>query len=441
MTDRLAALYQQHIAAVVARATHALERGRCDHLLVPSGVQTYRFQDDNPYPFHVSAHFKAWVPLVQHPDCWIAFTPGRKPVLVYHQPADYWHLPPADPTGYWVEHFDVRVIREAKEARAHLPRDLARAAIVGEAGSALDGVAPNNPQAVLDSLHVARTRKTAYELECMRRASLKGAIAHRAAGAAFRDRRSEYEIHLAYCEAAGQSEHDLPYGNIVALNEHGATLHYQHQERARPSEHRSLLIDAGAQVNGYAADITRTFGHGDPDFSHLLEAMAREQQAMCARVKPGLDWRDFHLDAHRAMGRVLKELDVVRMEPDSQLESGVSSVFFPHGIGHFLGLQVHDVAGFLKDESGETIPKPTGHPYLRCTRKLESGNVVTVEPGIYFIDMLLDGLRKGPHANAVNWPKVEHLHRFGGVRIEDNVAVTDTDPENLTRDAFRALAA
>ena len=99
VTDRLAALYPQHIATVVARATHALSRGGCDHLLVPSGVLTYRFLDDNPYPFHVSAPFKAWVPLIQHPDCWIAFTPGNKPVLVYHQPADYWHLPPSDPSG------------------------------------------------------------------------------------------------------------------------------------------------------------------------------------------------------------------------------------------------------------------------------------------------------------------------------------------------------
>jgi Xaa-Pro dipeptidase len=441
VTDTLATLYPAHLAAVIARSTHALARGGFDHLLVAAGTLGYRFLDDNPYPFYVNPQFKAWLPLTQNPDCWIAFTPGARPVLVYHQPADYWHLPPSDPQGYWVEHFDVRVIREPAQARAQLPRDLARAAILGEPSSALDGVVPNNPKAVLDSLHLARTRKTPYELECMRHASRRGALAHRAAHAAFRQRGSEYAIHQAFCAAAGHTEAELPYGNIVALNEHGATLHYQHQQHEAPAEHRSLLIDAGAQVHGYASDITRTLGHGDTDFTHLLEAVAHEQQGLCAKVRPGLDWRDLQLDAHRAMGRVLQQLDIVRMDPQDQLDSGVSSVFLPHGIGHFIGLQVHDVGGFLKDESGETIPKPPGHPYLRCTRTLEPGNVVTVEPGIYFIDMLLDGLRRGLHADRVNWAKIEHLHKFGGVRIEDNVAVTDSAPENLTRDAFKSLAA
>lgn len=441
MSDRLAALYPQHLAYVKPRADHALARGGHDLLLVAAGTQTYRFLDDTPNPYYPNPQFKWWLPLTQHPDCWIAYTPGRKPVLVYVQPADYWHVVPRDPAGYWVEHFDIRVVRDAAQVRAQLPRELARAAIIGEPSAALEGVAPNNPRAVLDSLHLSRTRKTGYEIECLRRASLKGAIAHRAAGAAFRERRSEYEIHLAYCEAAGHTEHELPYGNIVALNEHAATLHYQHQDRARPPEHHSLLIDAGAQFNGYAADITRTFGHGNPLYTEMLESLNQEQLALCAQVRPGLDWKALHLDSHRAVGRVLQKLGIVRMDPESQLETGVSSVFLPHGIGHFLGLQVHDVAGFLKDESGETIPKPPGHPYLRCTRVLEADNVVTVEPGIYFIDMLLAGLRDGPHAGAVDWAKVESLRPCGGIRIEDNVRATaGGEAENLTRDAFRALA-
>jgi Xaa-Pro dipeptidase len=441
VTDRLASSYPEHLAAVVAHATRALERGGFDHLLAPAGVETYRFLDDNPYPFHANPHFKWWVPLVRHPHSWIAFTPGAKPVLVYHQPADYWHVPPQDPAGWWAAQFDVRVIRAPADAARHLPKPVARCAILGEASAAVGDYVPNNPPAVLNSLHLARTRKSAYELECMRQASLRGAHAHRAAAAAFRERRSEFEIHLAFCEGAGLPENELPYGNIVALNEHGATLHYQHQERKRPAQHRSLLIDAGAQVHGYASDITRTYGHGDAAFTELLESVVHAQIALCANVRPGLDWRAFQDETHLAMARILRDLDVVRMEPASQVETGVSSAFFPHGVGHFIGLQVHDVGGFLKDESGATIPKPEKHPFLRCTRTLEADNVVTVEPGLYFIDMLLADLRAGPHAGAVNWAKVDHLRGFGGVRIEDNVRATDGEPENLTRDAFRALAA
>lgn len=441
VSDRLAALYPQHLATVMAHADRALARGGFDHLLIAAGAEIYAFLDDNPYPFRANPHFKAWLPLTAHPHCWIAYTPGRRPVLVYFQPADYWHLPPAPPSGWWVEHFDVRVIGAPAEARAHLPADLSRAAILGEPGAALDGVVPNNPASVLASLHLARTRKTPYELECLRAASRLAARAHRAAAAAFRERRSEHEIHRAYCEAAGQDDDALPYGSIVALNEHGATLHYQHRDRVAPAAHRALLIDAGAQVHGYAADITRTYGDGGTEFSELLHAVNEVQMALCAKARPGQGYPALHLEAHRMLAGVLAAHGIVRMAPDSIVESGISKAFFPHGLGHFLGLQVHDVAGFQRDEDGGTIERPVGHPYLRLTRVLEAGNVLTIEPGIYFIELLLAPLRAGPHAAAIDWEKVARLAQYGGIRIEDDVAVTSGDPENLTRDAFRALAA
>jgi Xaa-Pro dipeptidase len=116
--------------------------------------------------------------------------------------------------------------------------------------------------------------------------------------------------------------------------------------------------------------------------------------------------------------------------------SGVTSAFFPHGLGHPIGLQVHDVAGFQASETGGTIARPQGHPYLRMTRALEPGMVVTIEPGLYFIDMLLDELRAKPVAADIDWSQVERFRPYGGIRIEDDVVCTDGDPENLTRDAF-----
>ena len=126
------------------------------------------------------------------------------------------------------------------------------------------------------------------------------------------------------------------------------------------------------------------------------------------------------------------------MSPESAVESGVSSAFFPHGLGHLLGLQVHDVGGFQKDESGGTIDKPKGHPYLRLTRDIEPRMVMTIEPGLYFIDMLLAELKDKPVSRDVNWEKVDRFHKYGGIRIEDDVVCTDAAPENLTRDAFAA---
>ena len=135
---------------------------------------------------------------------------------------------------------------------------------------------------------------------------------------------------------------------------------------------------------------------------------------------------------------MLRSLGIVDMDPAGMLEKGLSSVFFPHGLGHPIGLQVHDVAGF-SDEDGTLIPRPEGHPFLRMTRTLEPGMVVTIEPGLYFIPTLLAKLKQRPEAKSVNWQKVEQLMPYGGVRIEDEVHCTGDEPENLSRDAFAAL--
>ncbi|MBP6596347.1 MAG: Xaa-Pro dipeptidase, partial [Arenimonas sp.] len=139
------ALFRAHLATLCSRADRALEKSGFDHLLVAAGVEKYEFLDDRPYPFKPNAQFKAWLPLSRHPHCWVAYTPGRKPVLVYYQPDDYWHVPPTAPEGVWVDEFDIRVISDPAEAAAHLPATGKRA-IVGEADGALPGFEPNNPK-------------------------------------------------------------------------------------------------------------------------------------------------------------------------------------------------------------------------------------------------------------------------------------------------------
>lgn len=432
----LAELYPDHLRTVMARADAALAGSGFERLLVASGRLRYAFHDDNPFPFRINPSFKAWLPLDGLTDSWLLYEPGRRPTVIYCQPADYWHLPPSPPQGYWTEHVDVVVVRTPEEAQRHLP-PLAGSAIIGEPEWALGEHVPNNPALVVNRLAYARAAKTAYELEAMRMASRRAVRGHRAAAKAFREGRSERAIHEAYLHATGHSDNDLPYGNIVALNEHGAVLHYQHQRHDLPDAHRSFLIDAGAQAIGYAADITRTHGNGDATFQALVDGVEKLELGLCELVRPGTDYRDIHLVAHRGVAGLLKDLGVVRMDVEAMLAGGVTSTFFPHGIGHLLGLQVHDVAGFSAAPDGGSIDKPDGHPFLRLTRVLDGDFVVTIEPGVYFIPMLLEQLRAGPHAAAVDWSLVEHLSRFGGVRIEDNVrAVADAAPENLTRAAF-----
>jgi len=134
----------------------------------------------------------------------------------------------------------------------------------------------------------------------------------------------------------------------------------------------------------------------------------------------------------------MRDLGFITCSPEAAVANGISSTFFPHGLGHLIGLQVHDVAGFARGESGATIPKPEGHPYLRLTRTLQPGVVTTIEPGLYFIDMLLAELKAKPAAKDIVWSKVDAFRKYGGIRIEDDVACTDGEPVNLTREAFAA---
>ncbi|MCM2335335.1 MAG: Xaa-Pro dipeptidase [Pseudomonas sp.] len=440
-TQDTAMVYPAHVSEMQRRATEALARGGFDHLVVPSGTPHFQVFDDRDYPYAVNPQFKAWAPLVRNPGSWLVFTPGQRPKLIYLQPFDYWHVVPAAPAGYWVEHFDIVVIREPDDALQHLPRDPARCAILGEPQSAVGGFAPNNPPPVLQYLEFHRAYKTPYEVAMMRAATRRGVRAHRAAERAFRAGASEFGIHLVYCQAAAQDAMELPYNNIIALNEHGAVLHYTERDRVAPATSRSFLIDAGASHDGYACDITRTYAADTgSEFQALVDAVDAAQRTMCDQVRAGFDYRQLHLDAHQALAVILKDFGLVTVSPEAAVATGVSSAFFPHGIGHGIGLQVHDVAGFAASDAGGTIPKPDGHPYLRLTRELAAGMAVTIEPGLYFIDLLLDKLKADGHAGAVDWDRVEAFKPYGGIRIEDDVVCTDADPINLTREGFAEAA-
>ncbi|QNP39749.1 Xaa-Pro dipeptidase [Lysobacter solisilvae (ex Woo and Kim 2020)] len=435
----IAALYPQHLDTLQQRTAQALQRGGFDHLVVPSGTLHYHLFDDRDYPYAVNPQFKAWAPLTRNPGSWLVATPGERPKLVYLQPFDYWHAVPENPAGYWTEHFDIVVIRKPEEALQHLPRDAARCAILGEAQSALGDYVPNNPPAVVNYLEFHRACKTPYEIAMMREASRIGVRAHRAAERAFRAGASEFGIHLVYCQAALQDANDLPYNNIVGLNEHCAVLHYTERDRLPPKALRSFLIDAGASFHGYASDITRTYAYDTAgEFQALVDAVDSAQQAMCAQVRAGFDYKQLHLDAHLSLARILRDFGLINVSPEVAVETGVSSAFFPHGIGHGIGLQVHEVAGFAESDRGGTIAKPPGHPYLRLTRTLEPGMVVTIEPGLYFIDMLLEELKDRGLGPSVNWERVAAFKPYGGIRIEDDVVCTDGEPLNLTREQFAA---
>ncbi len=434
------ASYLAHLEILQARAESALAAAEFDSLMLGSGTALRRFMDDTAYPFRAHPDFVQWLPqLARYSDSWLLIRPGKKPRLLFCLPEDFWHLPPEPPCGDWTQAFDIETFSSAAMTGVALG-GLGRVGLIAAKKPAF--AQPDwqqNPPALLAALHYERARKTNWELDCLRHASLRAVAGHEVARQQFAAGASEYEIHQAYLAATLHTESELPYDNIVALNAHAAVLHYQLQQRKAPPERHSLLLDAGATHLGYGADITRTHA-ADPDgsFGQLIQALDGAQQTLLQQVRPGASFVDLHLQMHELIAGVLQGAGLVNASVEAQVEQGITRAFFPHGLGHLLGLQVHDVGGWQQDAAGTLQEPPSAHPFLRLTRTLQPGFVVTIEPGLYFIPSLLQGLRNSNAAAVVNWQAVEALLPCGGIRIEDNVAITQSGHENMTRDAFAA---
>lgn len=430
-------LFDAHLHATLAHVDAALAATGHDALVIHAGNLRMLFQDDQASPFRTNPWFAWLVPAAPAPGSLLRIRRGEAPELLFVAPDDYWHSPPDVPDAPWTAHFRLRALGSGREALAELDSTAGRVAWLGEASPPAAQWQANPPE-LIAHLEQARCRKTAWEISCLREATAIGVLGHLAAERAFRAGLSEFDIHLAYLGATRQTDDELPYPSIIGLNDHAATLHYQLRDRQPPPRSLSLLIDAGASCRGYGSDITRTWAMGPGIFATLVEGMHALQQELCDAVKPGADWRELHLTAHRLVAALLQETGVLKIGAGEAVERGISSTFLPHGLGHMLGLQVHDVAGFKAAAKAEPIDRPPGHPALRLTRPLEAGMVVTVEPGVYFIESLLAKLRGGPDAGTVNWTLVETLAAHGGIRIEDDVVVTASGHDNLTRTAFAA---
>jgi Xaa-Pro dipeptidase len=427
-----AKLYPAHVAARQKQAEAALAATGYDALLLSSGTPFTYYADDMHAPHHENAHFAAWLPL-EGPHHLLLVRPGERPKLLRFAPEDFWYeqAPLGDP--FWLSAFELEELGTQEEVwkRAACP---GRVAYVGDAleEARAHGADPN-PAALLAELDWNRSYKTPYEAASVEEATRVAARGHHAARKAFEGGASELEIHHVYVEALGVVDRELPYASIVALDQHGATLHY---DKKRPERNgRVLLIDAGARTNGYAADITRTWTTPacDATFRELVAGVDELQQELCQAVRPGLPYPELHHRGHVAIGSLLHDLGLLTVGGEDAVERGLTRPFFPHGLGHFLGIQVHDVAGHQAGAAGGTNAPDEKHPYLRTTRAIEPGMLFTVEPGVYFIPMLLRKHRSGATAGYFDWELVERLTPFGGVRIEDNLYVTASGSQNLTR--------
>lgn len=435
--------YRDHLRSIEARWHAALAATGFDAGLIAAGRSRPYFLDDASPPFRANPHLAQWLASDDCEHSLLLVEGGKRSRLFFYQPRDFWHQPPRLPE-HVAQRVDVEVFHDPADlvaaATAAVQR-INRVAYVSEEAPGSLPVSEHNPVQLLDRISFDRAYKTGFELACMRLATRRGVTGHLAAREAFLQGSSEFEIHTRYLQASGQIDRDTPYPNIVALNDHASVLHYQHYESDPPAVRYGLLIDAGARQHCYACDITRTYAApGDTPaltaFRQLVADLDAAQLDLIAHIRPGVSYVELHRDMHRRTGVILADNDIVNCTAEAAFELGITRCFLPHGLGHLIGLQTHDVGGQQTSPRGGQLLPPAEYPALRLTRPVEIGQVFTIEPGLYFIPQLLDELRSAPHAGDVNWPLVEALTPYGGIRIEDNVAVTPAGAENLTREAF-----
>ncbi len=426
-------LYSDHVAHLEGRYARVLRDW--DAVVVHSGSLVKRSGfDDQYWPLRPVPHWQHWLPLAE-PDGVLVVRPGRKTRLVRTASRSFWERPAPPESTAFEGLFEVVTVGDP--ARAKDSFGGGRVAFVGEDaaraeawGIAADAVAPPELMRALDALRVT---KTPYEIACVAHANRRASAGHEALRAAFRaSDASELGLHLLYLGATAQDDWETPYKNIVALGANAATLHHvAYGKRSGVREAESLLVDAGATCRGYCADITRTWvkgaGAAAGTFGALVAGVEAMQRRLCGLVKVGLPYEALHDESHRQVAEVLRGVGVIRGSAEEAVASGVTRALYPHGLGHSLGLQTHDVGCGLRQPRAE-------NPFLRNTTDVAEGQLFTIEPGVYFIEELLAPLRASAAGALVDWGLVDVLAPLGGVRIEDDVYVTGGAVRNLTRE-------
>ncbi len=433
----LTALYAAHVRGLCAAYDEVLDRHGFRAVVLHAGAAQKRSSfDDQYWPLRPTPHYQHWVPFAEA-DGLLVIAVQAKPRLLWVRSRDFWERAPGpDASGdYWRGAVELCELPSLERQRSEVPagevaficdaRDVAAAARLGIDAAAV------NPPALLLALDELRVRKSPYEVHCVDQANRIAAVGHRAVAAAFMAGEStELDLHLLYLRATRQDDVETPYKNIVALGHHAATLHHIHYVKEPRHDAESLLVDAGASYLGYTSDVTRTYtrGHGATRdaFAALVEGATTLQKTLCMQAQPGQHYESLHDDAHRLLGELLVDRKLVKCSGEAAVASGLTRRFFPHGLGHSLGLQCHDVG------CAELRPR-ADNPFLRNTTIIAEGQLFTIEPGIYFIDQLLDETRASEMGRDVDWRLVDELTPYGGVRIEDDLVVRGDGLQNLTR--------
>ncbi|KAL8719206.1 MAG: hypothetical protein Q9225_003760 [Loekoesia sp. 1 TL-2023] len=277
-----------------------------------------------------------------------------------------------------------------------------------------------------------RVTKDPYEIALLRHANAISARAHTAVLHAIPTAKNEQDLEatfIASCISSGAKKQ--AYHGIFGSGENAATLHYQHNDQPLGGR-KNILVDAGAEWECYCSDVTRTMplsGKFDEESRQIYEIVERMQDAAFALLKTGVRWEDLHIRAHEVAVEGLLALGILRNgTPEELMKERISVAFFPHGLGHYLGMDTHDTGGHPDYADNDTMFR-----YLRIRGQIPEGGVVTVEPGVYFCRFIVEPYLKDERTRKfIDEGVLERYWDVGGVRIEDDVLVTKDGYENLT---------
>ncbi|KAL4792912.1 putative Xaa-Pro aminopeptidase pepP [Aspergillus venezuelensis] len=345
-----------------------------------------------------------------------------------------------------LELYDVDTVLETPEVNATLSAIAAsrgnKSAVFAIAeqvseGTKFDSFSEKNLDVLKGVIDKTRVVKDSYEVALLRKANDISAKGHIAAIKAAKTATNEREIEgafIATCIANGAPAQS--YHPIVACGKNGATLHYQKNDEslidpATQKRKDNVLIDAGGEYRTYCADITRAFplnGKFIPETRQIYEIVLQMQLECIDMLKEEVQWEDVHAYAHRVAIKGLLKLGILRGLEDELFDKRISVAFFPHGLGHYLGMDTHDTGGNPNYEDKDTMFR-----YLRVRGRLPAGSVITVEPGIYFCRFIIEPFLKDAELQKyIDQDVLERYWAVGGVRIEDNVHITKDGHDNLT---------
>jgi Xaa-Pro aminopeptidase len=282
-------------------------------------------------------------------------------------------------------------------------------------------------------LDAVRRSKDAHELELVSKAIRATAAGFARAREVIRPGTTERAIQIEIeAEMFRHGADGVGYGTIVGAGARAAILHSTPGSTiVGPRD--VVLVDAGGEISAYTADVTRTYpadGSFTPEQQAVYDLVLAAELAAIDRCRAGVEWHDVHRTAAATIATGLRDLGILKTSVDEALETGAIALFFPHGIGHMVGLGVRDVGGHAPGrEEGQMCCGAR----VRVDLPLGEGILMTVEPGLYFVPALLDDPeRRDKFHGAIAWDKLASWRKIGGVRIEDNVLVTNSAPRVLT---------